>query len=45
MAAQWPIADKVRRADYVIDTSGTFEQTDAAVVQVLAALRERAGQG
>lgn len=28
IAAQWPLADKVARADYVIDTSGTLEQTD-----------------
>jgi dephospho-CoA kinase len=29
IAAQWPLADKVARADHVIDTSGTLEQTDA----------------
>jgi dephospho-CoA kinase len=29
IAAQWPLADKVARADYVIDTSGTLEETDA----------------
>jgi dephospho-CoA kinase len=29
IAAQLPLADKVARADYVIDTSGTLEQTDA----------------
>jgi len=29
IATQWPLADKVARADYVIDTSGTLEQTDA----------------
>lgn len=29
IAAQWPLSDKVARADYVIDTSGTLEQTDA----------------
>jgi dephospho-CoA kinase len=45
MAAQWPIAEKVRRADYVIDTSGTFTQSDAAIAGVLAALRVRAGEG
>ena len=43
MAAQWPIEEKVRRGDYVIDTSGTFAETDAAVDRVLAALRARAG--
>jgi len=29
ISAQLPLADKVARADYVIDTSGTREQTDA----------------
>ncbi len=28
LASQWPIEEKTRRADYVIDTSGTFEETD-----------------
>lgn len=31
IAAQWPVAEKARRADYVIDTSGSFEETDAQV--------------
>lgn len=31
LAAQWPIADKVRRATDVVDTSGTFEDTDRQV--------------
>jgi dephospho-CoA kinase len=43
IAAQLPIGEKVRQADYVIDTSGTFEQTDAGTARVLAALRGRAG--
>jgi dephospho-CoA kinase len=34
IAAQWPLADKVARADYVIDTSGTLEQTDANTREV-----------
>lgn len=42
MAAQLPIEDKVRRADYVIDTSGSYADTDAAVDDVLASLRNRA---
>ena len=42
LAAQWPIDDKVQRADYVIDTGGSFEATDAAVDAVIAALRSRA---
>lgn len=39
LAAQWPIDDKRRRADYVIDTGGTLEQTDAMVVTVYESLR------
>ena len=31
IAAQWPIADKVRRADHVIDTGGTFDETDRQI--------------
>jgi dephospho-CoA kinase len=42
MAAQLPIADKVRQADYVIDTSGSFAETDAGVTRVIAALATRA---
>jgi dephospho-CoA kinase len=41
MAAQLPIEAKVRRADYVIDTSGNFQDTDAAVDRVLDELRAR----
>jgi dephospho-CoA kinase len=32
--AQWPIDEKARRADYVIRTDGTFEETDAEVARV-----------
>ena len=39
MAAQLPIAEKVKRADYVIETGGTFEETDAQVRAVVAAIR------
>jgi dephospho-CoA kinase len=41
MAAQLPIEDKVRMADYVIDTSGSFADTDAGVARVVEALRSR----
>lgn len=34
LAAQWPIALKIERADFVIDTSGTFEDTDRQVVEI-----------
>ena len=43
LAAQWPIAEKVRRADFVVDTGGTFADTDRRADEVLAALRARAG--
>lgn len=45
MAAQLPIAEKIARADYVVDTSGTFADTDAAVERVLNALKTRAEAG
>ncbi len=31
LASQWPIEEKARRADVVIDTSGTFDGTDRQV--------------
>lgn len=31
LAAQWPQADKVQRADYVIDNSGSLQQTRSTV--------------
>jgi dephospho-CoA kinase len=39
VAAQWPIEDKVARADYVIRSDGTFAETDAQVAQLLRSLR------
>lgn len=38
LAAQWPIDEKVARADYVIRTDGTFPETDAQVRAVAEAL-------
>jgi len=38
LAAQWPIAEKVRRADYVIRTDGTFADTEAQVRGVFEVL-------
>lgn len=42
LAAQMSIAEKVSRADFVIRTDGSFEETDAQVGDVLAALMKRA---
>jgi dephospho-CoA kinase len=44
LSAQWPIEEKTRRADYVIDTSGAFPDTDAQIEQVWAALNARAAE-
>ena len=41
IAAQWPIEEKRARADLVIDTSGTREETDEQVRVVATALRAR----
>jgi dephospho-CoA kinase len=38
LAAQMPAADKAARADHVIRTDGTFEQTDAQIEAVLTLL-------
>lgn len=42
IAAQWPIAQKVAAADYVVRTDGTFADTDAQVDALVDALRARA---
>jgi dephospho-CoA kinase len=39
LAVQWPIDEKVRRADYVIRTDGTFAETDAQVRAAAESLR------
>lgn len=44
VAAQWPIDEKVRLADYVVRTDGTFAATDRQVAEVHAALEQRAGR-
>jgi dephospho-CoA kinase len=43
LAAQWPIDEKVKRADHVIQTDGTFAETDAQVRFVHEALVRSAG--
>jgi dephospho-CoA kinase len=41
IAAQLPIEEKVRRADYVVNTGGSYADTDAQVRDVHAALLRR----
>jgi len=43
IAAQMPLANKVARADYVIDTSGTLEETDGNTGEVLKNLKSMIG--
>ncbi len=42
LAAQWPIEEKARRADIVIGTDGTFEETDRQVEAVFMRLNQEA---
>ncbi|MBE3578235.1 MAG: bifunctional DNA-formamidopyrimidine glycosylase/DNA-(apurinic or apyrimidinic site) lyase [Limnochordales bacterium] len=39
LEAQWPLAEKVRRADYVIDNSGTVDETRAQVWELVQRLK------
>jgi dephospho-CoA kinase len=39
LAAQWPTAEKASRADFVIRTDGTFEETDRQVDEVYQTLQ------
>ena len=45
VSAQLPIEEKVRRADFVIRTEGTFEETDEQVAACLQWLRSQSGGG
>jgi dephospho-CoA kinase len=38
IAAQWPTADKTARADFVVKTDGTYEETDQQVDGIYRAL-------
>jgi dephospho-CoA kinase len=40
LAAQWPISEKVARADYVIRTDGSFASTESQVREIYDALSE-----
>jgi dephospho-CoA kinase len=44
MAAQWPDAEKIKAADYVIDNSGSLDQTQQQVKEIFQSLRERAAK-
>lgn len=43
IAAQLPAEEKARRADYVIRTDGTFDETDAQIERVLRLLLDTGG--
>jgi dephospho-CoA kinase len=43
VASQWPIAEKVRRASDVVDTGGTFADTDRQVEALWEAIERAAG--
>jgi dephospho-CoA kinase len=38
LGAQWPLAEKIRRADYVVSTMGTAEETGEQVERVIREL-------
>ena len=42
LAAQWPIDEKVARADHVVRTDGTFEETEAQIATIVETLRRGA---
>ncbi len=45
LAAQWPTADKASRADFIVKTDGTFEETNRQVDRILRALIGTAPSG
>ena len=44
LAAQVPVSQKKRIADYVIQNNGSFDELESAVADVAAALERRAGE-
>jgi dephospho-CoA kinase len=44
LEAQWPIAEKVRLADFVVWTDGTYDKTDAEIDAVVTALAREAAE-
>ena len=43
LARQMPDAEKRKRADFVVDTGGTFAETDAQVDKIVESLKGRRG--
>lgn len=43
IGSQWPIGEKVKRADYVIHTDGSHSDTDEQVKQLVGRLQQRSG--
>jgi dephospho-CoA kinase len=43
LARQMPDAEKRKRADFVVDTGGTFAETDAQVDKIVESLKSRDG--
>lgn len=43
IAAQWPLVDKTKLADVVIDNSGTWENTVAQLEDLLVRIKKRVG--
>ena len=41
IAAQWPLQDKVAKADYVIRTDGSFDDTNRQIDEIAARLRSQ----
>ena len=41
LAAQWPTIEKASRADFIIDTSGSFAETDHEVERLMSILKWR----
>jgi dephospho-CoA kinase len=44
IAAQLPLEEKKRRADYVIETDGSYEDTNARTLEIYEQLREWSGR-
>lgn len=43
LARQMPDAEKRKRADFIVDTGGTFAESDAQVDKIVESLQGRAG--